>query len=76
MKSISPDLWIEIEKTFPAKEPTVERPGFDRYKAFSGILYILKIALYGKAYLRNMVVQAQFMENLCYGASLEYLKKF
>ena len=33
MKSISRELWIEIEKIFPAKETIVEKPEFDRYKA-------------------------------------------
>ncbi len=42
MKSISPELWIEIEKILPTKEKTVGRPEFDRYKAFSGMIYVLK----------------------------------
>ena len=42
MKSISRELWIEIEKILPTKETTVGRPEFDRYTAFLGMLYILK----------------------------------
>jgi putative transposase len=42
MKSISIDLWIEIEKILPIKIKKVGRPEFNRLKAFNGILYILK----------------------------------
>lgn len=42
MKSISRELWIEIEKILPTKETAIGRPEFDRYTAFLGMLYILK----------------------------------
>jgi len=42
MKSISEELWHEIEKLLPKKSTNVGRPEFDNKKAFEGIVFILR----------------------------------
>ena len=42
MKSISSDLWNEIEKFLPKKKCKVGRPEKDLKQAFLGVLYVLK----------------------------------
>ena len=42
MKSISPELWNEIEKILPKKKCNIGRPEKDLKQTFLGIVYILK----------------------------------
>lgn len=45
MKSISDELWIEIEKVLPEKESLVGRPEMCPRKAFDGIFFVLQTGI-------------------------------
>ena len=66
MKSISDELWIEIEKVLPERESLVGRPEMCPRKAFDGIFFVLQTGIQWhnlpEKYGRPSTVHGKFMK--------------